>query len=153
MKNDNFLLRQKINGDPLTIAWVDYFFANNVSEVIFQDLEKGRVGSIEVTHNPENTAKIMTLIPLEQFPLLKFTIRVDPKKHKDSLVHRGDFEYYIGSTLVHECAHPKYHLSAWMDEISTGSQGYWHHLIDCEAQRFSHENRDYVISLASKVSE
>ena len=72
MENNNFLLKRKIKSDPLTIEWVDYFFANHVSEVILQPLRKDEVGSIEVTHNPENTASAMVSIPLEEFPLLKF---------------------------------------------------------------------------------
>src|SRR3989344_3326629 len=154
MENNNFLLKRKIKSNPLTIRWVDYFLKNHVSEVILQPLKKGEVGSIRVVnHNEEETARIVACISLEKFPFLKFTIRIDPEKHKKSWVHQGDFEGYMGSTLIHECAHPKYHLWAWMDEISTNSPGYWHHLIDGEAQRFSKENRDYVISLARKVSE
>ncbi len=149
MENDNFLLKRKIKSDPLTKAWVDYFFANHVSRISLESGPKDRYGSIEVVGRVEDTPRLMALLYSDEFTPLKFHIRIFP----ENVPSWKDLELQMGHTLMHECAHPKYHLWTYLDEISTGECGPWHRLIDEEACRFANENVDYVSNLIRRLRE
>ena len=154
MKNDNLLLVEKIRKDPLTSNWINHCCSTYLEKVVIDESLKG-LGSIEDLGMPSETWKFACAAPFNLIPNQRFLIRINLINHQTSFSYLGEYEnnleLFVGSTIVHEVAHLKYHLWSWLDEMKTGELGYSEELINKETKRFTLENQEFVVNIKRKL--